>query len=88
MATVPHPATPRKTLADFSLGRRRTALSYIRGEGILTDPRLSPGARLTAVIALLICDDAGHLAQDDLQAAFGDASIVNAARQLLCEAAS
>lgn len=73
-------------LADLSPERRQTALSYIRGEGILTIP-VSDNARVMFAVGLLICDDEGHIAEADLKVAMRDPSILQAARALLAEAA-
>jgi hypothetical protein len=73
--------------ADFSDERRAAALSWLRSEGLLDDPNLSHEARLTAAVGLLICDDAGRIKQADLEAAFQDPTILQAAETLLQEAA-
>lgn len=75
-----------RTLADFSPERRATALSWIRGEGLLTRPGLSYESRLMAAVGLLICDDEGRITESSLTAAMADPSIVQAARALLREA--
>lgn len=78
-------ADATRPLADYSPERRETALSWIRHEGLLTS-NVSYDARLMAAVGLLICDDAGHIKQADLEVAMGDPSIVQAARSLLREA--
>ena len=74
-----------RPLADFSPDRRAAALSWLRGERLLTSG-VSYEARLMAAVGLLICDDGGHIKQADLVAAMADPSIVQAARELLREA--
>ena len=74
-----------RPLADFSTERRETALSWIRGQGLLAAD-VSYDARLMAAVGLLICDAVGHIKQDDLEAAMSDPSIIQAARALLREA--
>lgn len=72
-------------LANYSPERRAHALSWIRGEGLLTAP-ISYEARLLAAVGLLICDDQGRIKQEDLNRAMGDPSIRQAGRALLREA--
>jgi len=72
---------------DYSPERRATALSWIRGEGLLHSD-LTDGARLLAAVGLLICDEAGRIKQADLNEAMSDPSVVQAARNLLREAAN
>jgi len=72
--------------ADYSIERRGTALSWLRGEGVLEDPTLSDEAVLMAAIGLVICNDLGVIKQADLDEAVMDASVVNYARQLIAEA--
>lgn len=70
---------------DLSDERRATALRWIQGERLLDAPIDYP-TRLTAVVGLLICDDAGHIKQADLLEALNDPSVVQIARTLLREA--
>lgn len=77
-----HPPSP---LANFSPERRATALSWIRGEGLLDAP-ISDDARLMAAVGLLVCDDDGRMSEATLKAAYADRSVLQAARALLEEA--
>lgn len=74
-----------RPMADYSPERRTTAISWIRGEGLLT-ANVSYDARLMAAVGLLICDDVGHIKHADLLIAMEDPSIIQAARALLREA--
>lgn len=71
---------------NFSPERRATALSWIRGEGLLGSG-LTEDAQILAAVGLLICDDMGRIKQADLQASMCDPSVIQAARNLLKEAA-
>jgi hypothetical protein len=73
-------------LADLSDERRQTALSLIRGEGVLTSG-LSEDAMHMFAVGLLICDSVGRIKESDLKLALADPRIVQAARALLVEAA-
>lgn len=82
------PSLPPPThRADFSDERRATALSWIRGEGLLQS-KVSDSAKLMAAVGLLICDDSGRIAQPALESAMRDPSVIQAAATLLEEAAS
>lgn len=72
--------------ANYSIERRGTALSWLRGEGVLEDTTLSPESVLMAAIGLIICNEAGIIKQADLDEAITDPSVVNYARQLVAEA--
>jgi hypothetical protein len=71
--------------ADYSPERRATALSWIRGQGLL-DADVSDGAKLMAAVGLLICDDHGHIKQSHLETAMADPSVLQAAWSILKEA--
>lgn len=78
---------PRDTpIADFSPERRAHAIRLLRGEKVLTDPRLTDDARLLFSVTLLICDDSGFARKTDVDRAVRDPSIVNIARQIMTEA--
>lgn len=72
-------------MTDYSDERRATALSYLRGEGVL-DSDISESARVMCAVGLLICDDQGFIKKAELEAAMRDPSVVNAAENLLREA--
>jgi hypothetical protein len=70
---------------DLSDERREHAISWIRGEGLLTSP-ISHDAKILACIALLVCNDLGFAKQEELEAAAADPSAVQAASKLLTDA--
>lgn len=81
-----HPPGPSHR-ADFSRERRRTALSWVRGEGLLTSG-VSADAMVTAVVGLLICDNTGRVTKTALASAMADPSVLQAAESILDEAAA
>lgn len=70
---------------NLSDERRTHAISWIRGEGLLTSG-VGDEAQLLAALALLVCNDLGYAKQDDLEAALNDPSAIQAARKLLADA--
>lgn len=74
-------------VANYSPERRATALSWIRGNG-LPEADVSEGAKLAAIVGLLICDEQGRMSEVALISAMQDPSVLQSARALLTEAAN
>jgi len=70
--------------ADYSRERRRTAISYLRGE--CKKKKISSDALLMLTVGLLICDARGYIPKAALDSAMGDLSVLNAARALIQKA--
>ena len=70
--------------ADYSRERRRTAISYLRGE--CKGKKISNGALLMLTVGLLICDARGYIRKAALDSAMDDLSVTNAARALIQKA--
>lgn len=71
--------------ANLSRDRRRHILRMIEGEGVL-ETDIGDAARLTYVVGGLVCNDAGFVRQDDLEAAMGDPGVVSVAMEILDKA--
>jgi hypothetical protein len=70
---------------NLSRERRRHILRMVEGEGLL-DADLTEDARLLYVVGGLVCNDAGMIRRDDLQAGMADPEVLEAAVEILGKA--
>lgn len=74
--------------ANFSAERREHALGMIRSANRQGMSGLDYNSRLAYAVGTLICDETGFFTHDAIVSALKDASIVQAARELLRKAAT
>jgi hypothetical protein len=73
-------------MVNISDERRELAIRMLRGEGIISDDRLTESARELYTVGLLLADDHGRISDEDMATHGRDPSLISVAQELLRKA--